>query len=70
MMKYMKVKDETNLVRDVHSKAILNTDKDILKKHDMKMRQVEKDKRQNEEINSLKDEINELRKLIENMFKR
>jgi uncharacterized FlaG/YvyC family protein len=70
MMKYMKVKDETNLVRDVHSKAILNTDKDILKKHDMKMRQVEKDKRQNEEINSLKDEINELRKLIENMLKR
>jgi uncharacterized FlaG/YvyC family protein len=70
MMKYMKVKDETNLVRDVYSKAILNTDKDILKKHDMKMRQVEKDKRQNEEINSLKDEINELRKLIENMLKR
>lgn len=69
-MQYMKVKDETHLVKDVYSKAVLNTDKDILKKHEMKMRQVEKEKLQQAEINSLKDEINELRKLIDNMLKR
>lgn len=69
-MKYLKVKDETHLVKDVYSKAVLNTDKDILKKHEMKMRQVEKDKSQQAEINSLKEEISELRKLIENMLKR
>jgi polyhydroxyalkanoate synthesis regulator phasin len=66
----MKVKDETHLIKDIYSKAVLNTDKDILKKHEMKMRQVEKDKSQQTEINSLKEEINELRKLIENMLKR
>lgn len=69
-MKYMKVKDETHLVKDVYSKAVLNTDRDILKKHEMKMRQVEKDKSQQAEINSLKEEIDQLRKLIENMLKR
>ena len=69
-MKYLRVKDETHLIKDVYSKAVLNTDKDILKKHEMKMRQVEKEKSQQAEINSLKDEINELRKLIENMLKR
>jgi cystathionine beta-lyase family protein involved in aluminum resistance len=69
-MKYMKVKDETHLIKDIYSKAVLNTDKDILKKHEMKMRQVERDKSQQVEINSLKEEINELRKLIENMLKR
>lgn len=69
-MQYMKVKDETHLIKDVYSKAVLNTDKDILKKHEMKMRQVEKEKLQQAEINSLKDEINELRKLIDNMLKR
>jgi polyhydroxyalkanoate synthesis regulator phasin len=66
----MKVKDETHLVKDVYSKAVLNTDRDILKKHEMKMRQVEREKSQQAEINSLKEEINELRKLIENMLKR
>ena len=69
-MKYMKVKDETHLIKDVYSKAVLNTDRDILKKHEMKMRQVERDKSQQAEINSLKEEINQLRKLIENMLKR
>lgn len=69
-MKYLRVKDETHLIKDVYTKAVLNTDKDILKKHEMKMRQVEKEKSQQAEINSLKDEINELRKLIENMLKR
>ena len=69
-MKYMKVKDETHLIKDVYSKAVLNTDRDILKKHEMKMRQVERDKSQQAEINSLKEEIDQLRKLIENMLKR
>lgn len=67
-MKYLKVKDENNLVRDAYSKAILNTDPEILKKHAVRTKQLEEKKRQNIEINNLRQEINDLRELIDKLI--
>lgn len=61
---YLKVENEKALVRDSYSKAILNTDVSSVKRHEERMRRIEKQKSQEREINSLRQEIAEIRELL------
>lgn len=63
-IKYLKVENEKSLVRDATSRAILNTDLSAVKKHQLKMKELERTRNREEEINSLKKDIDELRQLL------
>lgn len=66
-VKYLKVEEENNLIRDTYSKAILNTDISAVKRHEMRMIGIQKERQKEEEINSLKQEIAEIKKLLLSM---
>jgi hypothetical protein len=68
---YAKVKEHENLIRDMHSKAILNTDKEGLQKY-LRMRDVAK--KQQEEQNETKNrltkieqDMSEIKNLLHNL---
>ena len=68
---YAKVKEHENLIRDMHSKAILKTDKEGLQKY-LRMRDVAK--KQQEEQNETKNrltkieqDMSEIKNLLHNL---
>ena len=61
---YLKVKGHDNLVKDVRTGAILNTDLSVVRQHEERMKQVEKEKAREQEINNIKSDINELKSSI------
>lgn len=63
-VKYLIVQEENNLIRDTYSKAILNTDLTAVKRHENRIKQIEKEKQQESEINSLKQDIAEIKSLL------
>ena len=66
----LKVKDNEHLVKDTRTGAILNTDRSIIAKHEMMVKEQDKEKRREDEINKLKADISDIKtlllKLIEN----
>ena len=52
-----KVRNYEKFVRDPKNLAILNTDSDAIKKHEMKMEQLRKQKMRDEELNMIKNDI-------------
>lgn len=62
--RYIKVENESNLVRDSVTNAILNTDISAVKKHQHRMQQLTKQTFRDREINNLKQEITELREML------
>lgn len=69
-VKFLKVENEPCLIRDNDNKAILNTDISAIKRHEQRIKQIEKQKLQEQEINSLKDEIAEIRELLRTMMQK
>lgn len=65
-----KVKDHKEYVRDIETNAILNVDKEVLKKHAIVMAEKEKETRHQEQINNLKSEISELKDMIRSLLDR
>jgi hypothetical protein len=63
-VKYLKVEEEKNLIRDTYSKAILNTDESAIKRHETRIKQIEKEKIIDSEINKLKEDISEIKDLL------
>lgn len=64
MNRYLKVENEKSLVRDSTNRAILNTDLSVVKKHELRMRGMDKERAREEEINNLKKDIAEIRELL------
>lgn len=64
MSKLAKVIDDSALVRDMDSKAILNTDKNALVNHRRNMRTMQTMVNQTERIDSLQNDINEIKQLL------
>jgi len=65
---YAKVKDHDNLVRDMHSKAVLNTDRlglqDYLQKRELaKKEQVEKSETK-QRLAKIEEEMSEIKELL------
>ena len=72
-MSYIKVEGHTNLVRDIRSNAIVNSNKSefqmYMKRH--KERNLQADQMRNtvKEINNLKTELREIKELIKGLVK-
>jgi hypothetical protein len=66
----MRVKDHEKMVRDSDNLAILNTDPNILKKHETKIAQMNRMKAQEQEINTMKNEISEIKSMMQELIKR
>jgi hypothetical protein len=58
------VEDRPDLVRDLHTKAILCVDKDKLNEYKNKKIYQNKHKTLNKEINNLKKDINEIKSML------
>lgn len=56
-MQYRKVQDHDNLVRDTHSKAVINTDRAALENHRRKQNRINRLEQRQNKIESDLDEI-------------
>ena len=67
-MSYIKVEGHTNLVRDIRSNAIVNSNKSefqmYMKRHKERNEQADKLRNVCKEINSLKTEFREIKELL------
>jgi hypothetical protein len=67
-MSYVKVKDGNGLVRDMNTKAILNTNKDEYQKYIERKRVIENKNneflKQSEDINNMKKDVQELKEML------
>jgi len=61
------VKENKTLQRDMHSKAIINTDNNAYRDHMNKMHSI---KRRDEEIKDLKSEMDEIKKILNIILER
>lgn len=64
----LRVKENEKFVRDSNNLAILNTDRDAIKRHEFKMEQLRKQKQRDEEINTIKNDINELKQMLRELI--
>ena len=67
---YAKVKEHKNQIRDLDNFAVLNTDREALTKHEKVMYELNKDKKMQEEINTLKNDITEIKQLLQSLANR
>ena len=67
-MRYIKVENEKNLVRDKNTQAILNVDRSAIARHELRIEQMKKQRKQLDEINTLRSEIAELKSLIQQII--
>lgn len=68
MTTLVKIKDKENLVRDIHSKAILTTDKNGLNEYLMKKEIAKKQNEEREEtkirLKKLEEDMNDIKNLL------
>ena len=64
MTDYAKVKDHKGLVRDLRSKAILNTDHDALINHRKNKNKLKEMMNSTEKISKIEEEIEEIKKML------
>jgi hypothetical protein len=67
MARYAKIVDHKHLVRDLHSKAILNTDPTVLRKHEKRIIDLQKEEERKNEINIIKSDIAEIKNLLKSL---
>ena len=63
-MQLAKVKEHKEYVRDVETNAVLNVDISALEKHKKIMAEMNRDKRVQEQINSLNSDISEIKEML------
>lgn len=66
--KFAKVIDHNHLIRDMHNQAILNTDTSIIRKHENRQIELQKDKNREAEINSLRIELFDIKKMLQELL--
>jgi hypothetical protein len=67
-MKYAKVKDNPELVRDMDSKAVLNTNVSALQAYKKKREKQQEIQSAVDDINNMKNEINEIKTLMQRIL--
>ena len=60
----VQIQDHPNLVRDTHSKAILNTDSNKLKSYEAQRRQMEAAKDTVKQISEMKEELAMIKQIL------
>lgn len=72
-MEYIKVKDKENLIRDVNSNAILNTDTEsyraYIENYKRTYEKTKKIKDLEQEVSDLKNDISEIKTMLRNFIK-
>jgi len=67
-MKYLKVKDQENLVRDTYSNAIINTDIDGYNEYIQNYKKVYNEKQRiknlEDDMSQMKNDLNEIKELL------
>ncbi len=63
-MKTAKVIDHPNLIRDLETNAILNTDMLSVRKHEKRILDLQKEKEREADINNMKNELSEIKMLL------
>jgi hypothetical protein len=69
-MTFHKVKDHPGLIRDSHTNAVLNIDKNVLSKHKQIMSERERRERMESELNTLTKKVDVLTDLLQELIKR
>jgi hypothetical protein len=64
MSQFAKIADHKFLVRDLNSKAVLNTDVSLIKKHEKYIHNMKKEENRNKEINNIKEEMKEIKQML------
>lgn len=67
-MNKLKIVDNENLVRDVDSQAVLNTDMTALEKYRAKRNRDNQISHSLDEVKSLKDEVAELKEMLTQLY--
>lgn len=69
-MTYIKVKDHPSLVRDSHSKAILNTNDIALAKYREERDREMKKLQAVEEVQKLRDDVDEIKEMLKKLLEK
>ena len=69
-MKYAKVKENPELIRDMESKAVLNTNLSALEAYKKKREKQQEIQSAVEDINTMKQDINELKTLMQRILEK
>ena len=67
-MKYAKVKENSELIRDMDSKAVLNTNLTALQAYKKKREKQQEIQSAVDDINNLRQEVNELKTLMQRLL--
>ena len=67
-MKYAQVKDNPELIRDMDSKAVLNTNVSALQAYKKKREKQQEIQSAVDDINNMKNEINEIKTLMQRIL--
>ena len=64
MTAIMRVREHEEFIRDPQTLAILNTNREALSRHEVKMRRLEKERQQEEELQEIRKDLSELKDLM------
>jgi len=63
-MKTAKIIDKQNLVRDMNTNAVLNTDQLAVRRHEKRVADLQKESIRELDINQMKSDINEIKEML------
>ncbi len=69
-MKFAKVKENPELIRDMESKAVLNTNRSALEAYRKKREKQQELKSAIDDINNMKQDINDLKTLMQRILEK
>jgi hypothetical protein len=64
MRTYAKIIDHKSLIRDMESQAILETDLVVVRQHEKRIKDLQKEQARDAEINNLKNDMNEIKMML------
>lgn len=65
-----RVNDHPDLVKDSHSKAVLNTDLSAVRRHEERLTKVMKEVNREKDISQLKDEVGEIKGMLKALLEK
>jgi wobble nucleotide-excising tRNase len=63
-----KIIDHNDLIRDMHSKAVLQTDLAVVRRHEKRIMELEKEDAREQAIDNLKRELGEIRSMLRELL--
>jgi hypothetical protein len=63
-MELVPIKDKSNLVRDIHSKALLSTDTNALQQYENRKRLFQQNQALAEEVATMKQDLEQIKQLL------